>query len=123
MGDQGSADASDRLREAADDTIALETEGEGQRFAEVEEADVAAAIGWGGAGFSAPGLLRRCPRDRPGQFSTSLHEIVRTTKQRWRNERGYQDLNGELGLDHFEGRMYPGWQHHISVVLLATRLS
>ncbi|HEX5655674.1 MAG TPA: IS701 family transposase, partial [Polyangiales bacterium] len=29
----------------------------------------------------------------------------------------YQDLKGELGLDHFEGRSFPGWHHHISVVL------
>ena len=45
------------------------------------------------------------------------HTDVRITKQRWRTERAYQDLKGELGLDHFEGRTYPGWQHHISVVL------
>lgn len=50
-------------------------------------------------------------------LTTSLHELVRITKQRWRTERTYQDLKGELGLDHFEGRTYPGWQHHISVVL------
>ena len=23
----------------------------------------------------------------------------------------------ELGLDHYEGRRFPGWHHHISVVL------
>jgi SRSO17 transposase len=50
-------------------------------------------------------------------LSTTLQELVRITKQRWRTERAYQDLKGELGLDHFEGRTYPGWQHHISVVL------
>ena len=50
-------------------------------------------------------------------LSTPLQELVRITKQRWRTERAYQDLKGELGLDHFEGRTYPGWQHHISVVL------
>jgi SRSO17 transposase len=36
---------------------------------------------------------------------------------RWRTERVYEDLKGELGLDHYEGRRYPGWQHHVSVVL------
>lgn len=50
-------------------------------------------------------------------LSTTLQELVRITKQRWRTERAYQDLKGELGLDHFEGRTYPGWQHQISVVL------
>jgi SRSO17 transposase len=50
---------------------------------------------------------------------TSLHELVRLTKQRWRTERVYQDMKGELGLDHYEGRTYPGWHHHISTVLAA----
>jgi SRSO17 transposase len=44
-------------------------------------------------------------------------QMVRHVKQRWRTERVYEDLKGELGLDHFEGRRYPGWHHHVSVVL------
>ena len=44
-------------------------------------------------------------------------QLVRLVMQRWRIERTYQDLKGELGLDHYEGRSYPGWHHHISVVL------
>ena len=44
-------------------------------------------------------------------------EIVRIVKERWRTERAYEELKGELGLDHFEGRSFPGWHHHISVVL------
>ena len=47
----------------------------------------------------------------------SKKEIVRTFKERWRTERAYQELKGELGLDHFEGRSFPGWHHHVSVVL------
>ena len=47
----------------------------------------------------------------------SLEAVVRITMQRWRTERAYQDLKGELGLDHFEGRLFRGWHHHISVVL------
>jgi SRSO17 transposase len=47
----------------------------------------------------------------------SKKQIIRICKQRWRTERMYQDLKGELGLDHFEGRSFPGWHHHISVVL------
>lgn len=49
--------------------------------------------------------------------STPLPELVRMTKARWRTERAYEDLKGELGLDHFEGRTYVGWQHHVSAVL------
>jgi len=26
-------------------------------------------------------------------------------------------LKGELGLDHYEGRRFPGWHHHVSVAL------
>jgi SRSO17 transposase len=48
---------------------------------------------------------------------TSFEELVRITMQRWRTERAYQDMKGELGLDHYEGRRYRGWHHHISVVL------
>ncbi len=43
--------------------------------------------------------------------------IVRLLKQRFRIERTYQDLKGQLGLDHYEGRRYPGWHHHVSAVL------
>ncbi len=46
-----------------------------------------------------------------------LREIVRVTKARWRVERTYEDLKGELGLDHYEGRSWVGWQHHVSAVL------
>lgn len=44
-------------------------------------------------------------------------EAVRIVKQRWRTERAYEDLKGELGLDHFEGRRFRGWHHHVSVAL------
>jgi SRSO17 transposase len=47
----------------------------------------------------------------------SKKQIVRLCKERWRTERMYEDLKGELGLDHFEGRSFPGWHHHVSVVL------
>lgn len=62
--------------------------------------------------------------DRPTKFvlttlprRLSKKEIVRIFKERWRTERAYQELKGELGLDHFEGRSFPGWNHHVSVVL------
>ena len=46
----------------------------------------------------------------------SAKKIIRTLKERWRTERAYQDLKGELGLDHFEGRSYRGWNHHVTIV-------
>lgn len=47
----------------------------------------------------------------------SRKQLVRQVKQRWRTERAYQDLKGQLGVDHFEGRRYPGWHHHLSVAI------
>lgn len=47
----------------------------------------------------------------------SRKKLIRSLKERWRTERAYQDLEGELGLDHFEGRTFPGWHHHVTVVL------
>jgi SRSO17 transposase len=47
----------------------------------------------------------------------SLKHLVYRIKERWRTERVYEDAKGELGLDHYEGRTYSGWNHHVSVVL------
>lgn len=47
----------------------------------------------------------------------SRRQLIHRIKDRWRTERVYQDLKGELGLDHFEGRRFPGWHHHVSVAL------
>jgi SRSO17 transposase len=44
-------------------------------------------------------------------------QLVRLVTQRYRTERVYEDLKGELGFDHYEGRRFPGWHHHVSVVL------
>jgi hypothetical protein len=38
--------------------------------------------------------------------------LVRIARSRWAIEVQYRDLKTELGLDHFEGRSYPGWNHH-----------
>jgi SRSO17 transposase len=43
---------------------------------------------------------------------TSLKTLVRIARSRWAIELQYRDLKTELGLDHFEGRSYPGWTHH-----------
>jgi SRSO17 transposase len=51
--------------------------------------------------------------------SASLKQIVQLAHQRWAIEQHYQDLKSELGLDHFEGRTYPGWQHHIAISAVA----
>jgi SRSO17 transposase len=45
--------------------------------------------------------------------TASLRQLVRFAHQRWAIEQQYQDLKTELGLDHFEGRTFPGWHHHV----------
>lgn len=48
---------------------------------------------------------------------TSRRSLVLLVKERYRTERVYEDLKGELGLDHFEGRTFRGWHHHVTTVL------
>ena len=44
---------------------------------------------------------------------------VRIAKARWRVEQDYRELKGELGLDHYEGRQWRGWHHHVCLVTMA----
>jgi len=48
-----------------------------------------------------------------------LRRLVRLAKGRWRIEQDYRELKDELGLDHFEGRSWPGWHHHVTLVSMA----
>ena len=50
---------------------------------------------------------------------TSLKRLVATAKSRWWVEHSYRELKDELGLDHFEGRSWRGWNHHVVLVLMA----
>ena len=51
--------------------------------------------------------------------TASLAQLVRLAHHRWAIEQYYQDCKTELGLDHFEGRSYPGWQHHLVISAVA----
>ena len=51
--------------------------------------------------------------------AASLKQLVRLAHQRWAIEQQYQELKTELGLDHFEGRSYPGWHHHVVLTAVA----
>jgi SRSO17 transposase len=73
-------------------------------------------------------LLSEWPReaDAPTKFylsslpsATPLRTLVRFGKLRWRIERDYQELKGELGLDHFEGRTWAGFHHHVALCAAA----
>jgi len=50
---------------------------------------------------------------------TALKQLVRLAKMRFRVEQDYRELKDALGLDHFEGRSYPGWNHHVTLVSVA----
>jgi SRSO17 transposase len=51
--------------------------------------------------------------------TTPMVELVRLGKLRWWVEQDYRELKGALGLDHFEGRSWPGWHHHVTLVSVA----
>jgi SRSO17 transposase len=50
---------------------------------------------------------------------TPVAGLVRLGKLRWRIEHDYRELKDALGLDHFEGRSYRGWHHHVTLVSVA----
>jgi SRSO17 transposase len=57
--------------------------------------------------------LSNLPADTP------LDRLVALAKIRWRIEHDYRELKDALGLDHFEGRSYRGWHHHVTLVSVA----
>jgi SRSO17 transposase len=50
---------------------------------------------------------------------TPIERLVELAKLRWRVEQDYRELKDALGLDHFEGRSWPGWHHHVTLVSVA----
>ena len=50
---------------------------------------------------------------------TPIVALVRFAKLRWRVEHDYRELKDALGLDHFEGRSWQGWHHHVTLVSAA----
>lgn len=56
--------------------------------------------------------------ERAGARPT-LQRMVQLAHCRWRVEQDYRELKEELGLDHFEGRHWPGFHHHVTLVSIA----
>jgi len=54
-----------------------------------------------------------------GGQAPGWRQAVRTAKARWRVEQDYRELKEELGLDHYEGRQWLGWHHHVCLVTMA----
>jgi len=57
--------------------------------------------------------LSNLPADTP------IQRLAELAKLRWRVEQDYRELKDALGLDHFEGRSYVGWHHHVTLVSVA----
>jgi SRSO17 transposase len=81
-----------------------------------------------GEELAACWLLAEWPadKDEPVKYwlsnlpaETELRELVRLAKLRWRIEHDYRELKDALGLDHFEGRGFRGWHHHVTLVSVA----
>jgi SRSO17 transposase len=51
--------------------------------------------------------------------NTPARTLVRLAKIRWRIEHDYRELKTGLGLSHFEGRSFPGFHHHATLVSAA----
>lgn len=78
----------------------------------------------------APEVWLLCERSLDGSYDdkfflihlpprTELRQLVQLAHQRWAIEQQYQQLKTELGLDHFEGRTYPGWNRHVALTAVA----
>lgn len=50
---------------------------------------------------------------------TRISKMVNLAQMRWRVERDYEELKGELGLDHYEGRGWLGFHHHGALCIAA----
>ena len=54
-----------------------------------------------------------------GSQPLGLRGLVRAARARWRVKLDYRELKEELGLDHYEGRHWLGWHHHVCLVSIA----
>ena len=64
-------------------------------------------------GTAPKAYLSNAPADTP------LAQLAEVGAQRWAIETAFQQAKGEAGLDEYEVRGWAGWQHHVTVVLLA----
>jgi SRSO17 transposase len=52
-------------------------------------------------------------------LSTRLRLFVWLSGVRWAIEQCFEEAKSELGMDHYEVRKYPGWNHHMLTCILA----
>ena len=51
--------------------------------------------------------------------STPLSTFVWLSGRRWAIEQCFEECKGEVGMDHYEVRKYPGWHYHMLMSMLA----
>jgi SRSO17 transposase len=54
-----------------------------------------------------------------GPHNTSVGQLARVAGTRWAMEESVETAKGEVGLDQYEVRSWPGWYRHITLALLA----
>ena len=79
--------------------------------------DTEAEARWLLVEWRSDGSIRYALSNLPPE--TPMLHAVEVWKSRWHVEQGYQQLKEELGLDHFEGRTWPGFHHHATMCFLA----
>ncbi len=79
--------------------------------------DLEAEARWLLVEWRIDGSIRYALSNLPAE--TPMTQAVELWKSRWHVEQGYQQLKEELGLDHFEGRSWPGFHHHATMCFLA----
>ncbi len=52
-------------------------------------------------------------------MGTTLVTLVQVAGSRWAIEESFESAKGEVGLDHYEIRRWPGWYRHITLALVA----
>ncbi len=78
-------------------------------------------------GFQCALLVRRSltDPDEPTFYlthaptGTPLCDLVRIAGWRWTIESNFEQAKGEVGLDQYEVRSYPGWHRHVTLAMLA----
>jgi SRSO17 transposase len=95
----------------------------GRRLYDWTRVELAAPATAGMAGWL---LVRRSHSDGElacyacyGPAATPLVGLVRVAGTRWAVEEGFEQAKGEVGLDHYQVRKWPGWYRHITLALLA----
>jgi SRSO17 transposase len=97
-------------------------------FCRVRQADAGTRSSYKGQDWPECWLIAEWPTGAPEPTrywlstlppDTRQADLVRAAKQRWRIEHDYRELKTGLGLDHYEGRKWDGWHHHVTLVAAA----